>query len=51
MGGYAADLTFHAVPDKPNITGVNWRLMMGSAMFPAVIVSIFVFMCPESPRW
>lgn len=24
---------------------------MASAMFPAVIVCFFVFMCPESPRW
>lgn len=51
MVGYAADLAFYNVRDKPNITGLNWRLMMGSAMFPAVIVCCFVFMCPESPRW
>ncbi|KAF2089913.1 hypothetical protein K490DRAFT_36088 [Saccharata proteae CBS 121410] len=49
--GYAADLIFYSVPDKHNITGLNWRLMMGSAMLPAVIVLLFVFMCPESPRW
>ncbi|KAJ9649279.1 hypothetical protein H2199_000054 [Coniosporium tulheliwenetii] len=51
MVGYAADLAFYAVPDTPTITGLNWRLMMASAMFPAVIVCCFVFMCPESPRW
>ncbi|CAG8957526.1 hypothetical protein HYFRA_00010392 [Hymenoscyphus fraxineus] len=51
MVGYAADLAFYNVPDKHNITGLNWRLMMGSAMLPAVIVCFFVFMCPESPRW
>ncbi|KAH8811761.1 MFS sugar transporter [Xylogone sp. PMI_703] len=51
MVGYAADLAFYYVPDKPGITGLNWRLMMGSAMLPAVIVLLFVFMCPESPRW
>ncbi|KIW06376.1 uncharacterized protein PV09_02831 [Verruconis gallopava] len=51
MVGYAADLAFYYVPDKPNITGLNWRIMMASAMFPAVIVCCFVFMCPESPRW
>jgi MFS family permease len=51
MVGYAADLAFYGVPDTPNITGLNWRLMMGSAMFPAVIVCCFVFFCPESPRW
>lgn len=51
MVGYASDLAFYYVPDKANITGLNWRLMMSSAMFPAVIVCCFVFMCPESPRW
>ncbi|KAF2016999.1 putative MFS sugar transporter [Aaosphaeria arxii CBS 175.79] len=51
MLGYASDLAFYTVPDKPGIVGLNWRLMMGSAMLPAVIVCIFVFSCPESPRW
>jgi len=51
MVGYAADLAFYHVPDSSGIVGLNWRLMMGSAMFPAVIVCCFVFMCPESPRW
>lgn len=49
--GYASDLAFYGVPDKPGITGLNWRLMMGSAMLPAVIVVLFVFLTPESPRW
>ncbi|KAG4426463.1 hypothetical protein IFR04_000345 [Cadophora malorum] len=51
MVGYAADLAFYKVQDVPGITGLNWRLMMGSACFPAIIVVCFVFMCPESPRW
>lgn len=51
MVGYVSDLVFYHVPDTPNITGLNWRLMMASAMLPAVIVCCFVFMCPESPRW
>lgn len=51
MLGYAADLAFFQVPDTPTITGLNWRLMMASAMFPALIVVCFVFKCPESPRW
>jgi len=51
MLGYASDLAFYGVADTSTITGLNWRLMMGSAMFPAVIVCCFVFMCPESPRW
>ncbi|KAI9675091.1 MAG: hypothetical protein M1817_001499 [Caeruleum heppii] len=51
MVGYMSDLAFYDVQDRPGITGLNWRLMMGSAMFPAIIVCFFVFMCPESPRW
>jgi len=51
MFGYAADLAFFEIPDMPGITGLNWRLMMASAMFPAVLVCFFVFACPESPRW
>ncbi|KAI9690870.1 MAG: hypothetical protein M1822_008489 [Bathelium mastoideum] len=51
MLGYVADLAFYYVPDQSGITGLNWRLMMGSAMLPAIVVCIFVFMCPESPRW
>lgn len=38
MLGYVADLIFYHVPDTPNITGLNWRLMLGSAGFPALIV-------------
>lgn len=51
MVGYASDLVFYKVSDRNNIIGLNWRLMLGSAMFPAVIVCCFVFLCPESPRW
>jgi MFS family permease len=51
MFGYASDLAFYKVKDPPHITNLNWRLMMGSAMLPAVIVCCFVFLCPESPRW
>jgi MFS family permease len=51
MVGYISDLIFFSVPDPPGITGLGWRLMMGSAMFPAVIGCCFVFFCPESPRW
>lgn len=31
--------------------GLNWRLMMASAMVPAVVVCALIGMCPESPRW
>ena len=51
MLGYAADLAFYSVPDRSGIVGLNWRLMMGSAMIPAVIVCCVVFLCPESPRY
>ncbi|KAK9369828.1 hypothetical protein V1509DRAFT_562081 [Lipomyces kononenkoae] len=51
MLGYVADVAFYNVPDKPHITGLNWRLMLGSAALPAVIVCCQVFFCPESPRW
>ncbi|KAK3713947.1 hypothetical protein LTR37_008197 [Vermiconidia calcicola] len=51
MLGYAADLAFFYVPDTAGVTGLNWRIMMASAMFPAVIVCCFVFITPESPRW
>lgn len=51
MMGYVADLAVYKVHDPSNITGLNWRLMVGSAMLPAVFVCMFVFKCPESPRW
>lgn len=51
MLGYASDLIFFNVPDLPGVVGLGWRLMMGSAMFPAVLVCFVVFLCPESPRW
>lgn len=51
MLGYVADLAFYGVPDSSGITGLNWRLMMGSAGVPALIVCSLVYLCPESPRW
>ncbi|KAJ0162239.1 putative metabolite transport protein YwtG [Colletotrichum tanaceti] len=51
MMGYVADLAFYYVPDRAGIVGLNWRLMMGSAMIPAVFVCACCYMCPESPRW
>ncbi|KAK3315345.1 hypothetical protein B0H66DRAFT_642584 [Apodospora peruviana] len=51
MIGYVADLAFYFVPDHGIQLGLNWRLMMGSAMIPAVIVCCLAFICPESPRW
>ncbi|KAL8671853.1 MAG: hypothetical protein Q9168_003669 [Polycauliona sp. 1 TL-2023] len=52
MLGYASDLCFYQVQDRVGgVIGLNWRLMMSSAMLPALIVVVCVFMCPESPRW
>ncbi|KAI5928028.1 sugar transporter-domain-containing protein [Camillea tinctor] len=51
MMGYVADLAFYHVPDLSGIIGLNWRLMMGSAMIPAVFVCFLVYFTPESPRW
>lgn len=52
MLGYAADLVLYHVPIRvPHITGLNWRLMMGSAAIPALFVMVQVMFCPESPRW
>lgn len=50
MVGYAADLIFYNV-NSSSIVGLNWRCMMASAMFPALVVCCFVFTCPESPHW
>jgi len=51
MIGYAADLAFYFVPSHGIELGLNWRLMMGSAMIPAVLVCCLTYLCPESPRW
>lgn len=51
MFGYVSSLVFYHVKDTSNITGLNWRLMLGSAGFPAIFVMLQVYMLPESPRW
>ncbi|ORY86659.1 and other transporter-domain-containing protein [Leucosporidium creatinivorum] len=53
MLGTVSSLAFYKVPDPTNaaITGLNWRLMLGSAAFPAFFVMAQVYFCPESPRW
>ncbi|KAH6848313.1 hypothetical protein B0I37DRAFT_161104 [Chaetomium sp. MPI-CAGE-AT-0009] len=51
MVGYIADLAFFFVPDSGVELGLNWRLMMGSAMLPAIVVCLLAYKCPESPRW
>ncbi|TBU25760.1 hypothetical protein BD311DRAFT_808927 [Dichomitus squalens] len=51
MIGYVMDLAFQNVSDPSGITGLKWRLMLGSAGIPALFVALQVFFCPESPRW
>lgn len=51
MLGYCADLVLLKVADVKNITGLNWRLMLGSACIPSLILLLQVFLNPESPRW
>ncbi|GAA5845328.1 hypothetical protein JCM9279_004843 [Rhodotorula babjevae] len=53
MVGTATSLMFFRVGDPSGvaITGLNWRLMLGSAALPAFFVMAQVYFCPESPRW
>ncbi|GAA5863489.1 hypothetical protein JCM8547_007261 [Rhodosporidiobolus lusitaniae] len=53
MLGTVSSLAFFKVgdPSGANITGLNWRLMLGSASLPAFFVMAQVYFCPESPRW
>jgi Sugar (and other) transporter len=34
-----------------DVGAIAWRLQLGSAFIPALPLAIFIFMCPESPRW
>jgi hypothetical protein len=51
MLGDLLDVAFFFVPDQSNITGLNWRLMLGSAGASAFLVCCQVLFAPESPRW
>ncbi|KAF7307941.1 MFS domain-containing protein [Mycena kentingensis (nom. inval.)] len=51
MLGDLIDVAFYFVADRPGATGLNWRLMLGSAGIPALIVCLQVMFAPESPRW
>ncbi|KAK4703578.1 hypothetical protein P7C70_g2639, partial [Phenoliferia sp. Uapishka_3] len=53
MFGTASSLAFYKVKDPSSvaITGLNWRLMLGSACLPAIFVCAQVYFCPESPRF
>lgn len=30
---------------------ISWRLQLGSAFIPSLILGLGIFFCPESPRW
>ncbi|KAF8549821.1 hypothetical protein OG21DRAFT_1514773 [Imleria badia] len=49
--GDLIDLVFYFIPDTPGVKGLNWRLMLGSAGIPGLIVCLQVLFAPESPRW
>ena len=51
MLGYVACLAFYHVGDHGIGGGLNWRLMLGSACIPAIIVLFQIPFVPESPRW
>lgn len=51
LWGYIFSLIFFHVPSRGISGGLNWRLMLGSAMIPALFVMAQIPFCPESPRW
>jgi sugar porter (SP) family MFS transporter len=51
MFGYVSSLAFYYVGNHGINSGLNWRLMLGSAGIPALIVVSQVPFVPESPRW
>ncbi|GAA6050744.1 hypothetical protein JCM3770_006604 [Rhodotorula araucariae] len=53
MLGTVSSLAFYKVadPSSASITGLNWRIMLASALLPALAVMAMVPFVPESPRW
>lgn len=51
MFGYVSSLAFYHVGRNGISGGLNWRLMLGSASIPAIIVLFQIPFVPESPRW
>lgn len=51
MLGYVSSLAFYYVGRHGISGGLNWRLMLGSASIPAIIVLFQIPFVPESPRW
>lgn len=44
--GYVSNYALSSLPDN-----MNWRLMLGLAALPAIIVALGVLAMPESPHW
>ncbi|KAF2304858.1 hypothetical protein GH714_039187 [Hevea brasiliensis] len=44
--GYVSNYALSSLPGN-----MNWRLMLGLAALPAIIVAFCVLVMPESPRW
>ena len=51
MWGYVCLLYTSRVGRAGIAGGLNWRLMLASAMIPAILVLFQIPFCPESPRW
>lgn len=51
MLGNVFSLAFYKVPDHGIPKGLAWRLMLGSACLPAILILFQLPFCPESPRW
>ncbi|KAJ5605578.1 hypothetical protein N7510_008359 [Penicillium lagena] len=45
MLGFATNLIFY------HVGTIAWRLQLASAFVPAVPLALFIYFCPESPRW
>uniref|UniRef100_A0A2C9W5A1 Major facilitator superfamily (MFS) profile domain-containing protein n=2 Tax=Manihot esculenta TaxID=3983 RepID=A0A2C9W5A1_MANES len=44
--GYISNYALSSLPEN-----INWRLMLGLAALPAILVALGVLVMPESPRW
>ncbi|CCH42360.1 putative membrane protein [Wickerhamomyces ciferrii] len=49
--GYVFSIAFYYVPNHGFKSGLNWRIMLGSAMIPAFLALFQIPFIPESPRW
>lgn len=48
MLGYVVDVTCMGV-HSDTVEGLNWRLMLGSAMVPPIVVCFGVYFCVFAP--